>query len=30
METIKKANTDKEITRAELAKMISNYAKNVL
>ena len=30
METIKQANTDKEITRAELAKMISNYAKNVL
>lgn len=29
METIKQANTDKEITRAELAKMISNYAKNV-
>ena len=26
METIKQANTDKEITRAELAKMISNYA----
>ena len=30
METIKQANTDKEITRAELAKMISNYAKNIL
>lgn len=30
MKTIKQANTNKEITRAELAKMISNYAKNVL
>jgi hypothetical protein len=30
MKSVKKANLDQYITRAEMAKMISNYAKNIL
>jgi hypothetical protein len=30
MQTIKQANTDKEITRAELSKMVANYSQNIL